>query len=69
MSVLKNKRGVSQCEYEHAFNSMYQYFKIQLNKVLIRRKKWLNTPLTDILRDDHMITMELTTGYTEPKNK
>lgn len=69
MSVLKNKRGVSQCEYERAFNSMYQYFKIQLNKVPIRRKKWLNTPLTDILRDVHMTTMELTTGYTEPKNK
>lgn len=63
MSVLKNKRGISQYEYEHTFNTMYGYFRTQLNKVPVRRRTWISTQITDILRDVHHSIMELSTGY------
>lgn len=65
MAVLKNKRGVSQYEYEHTFNAMYEYFRVQLNKVPIRRKKWVSEPITTILRNIHANIMELSTGFVQ----
>ena len=69
MSVLKNKRSVSKYEYENSFNTMYQYFKTQLNKTPTRRQKWVYPELTEILRDVHMSIMELSTGYKDYKER
>lgn len=69
MSVLKNKRSISKYEYEHSFNIMYQYFKNQLIKTPIRRQKWIYPELTRILRESHMLIMELSTGYVDYKER
>ena len=65
MSVLKNERSVSKYEYENSFNTMYNYFRLQLRKTPICRQKWIYPELTEILRDVHMTIMELSTGYRD----
>lgn len=69
MAVLKNKRSLSKYEYEHTFNAMYEYFRIQLRKIPTRRQEWVSKPITDILRSVHMSIMELNTGYVPYKDR
>lgn len=69
MAVLKNKRAVSEYEYERKFNDLLRYSRIQLRKASTRRIKFLVVPITDILRNTHSIIMELNTGYTKPKER
>ena len=67
MSVLKNKRSVSDLEYDRSFKKLYYHTMDKLDRLPRRRQQALSTPFIKILKETYRIILDVENNYADNK--